>query len=130
MEVLKHHTEFFLKLSPFHCDLLTSDEHADMRFTVGLHHSDAYFNFVIEGELVGPVRLTEKVFKAIKNCQPFVIAGAQGSIQQLREMGYRTFDSVVDHSYDSIEEPYTTLGRSVFGNGTYCKVKKDSSNVH
>ena len=47
---LKHHTEFFLKLCPFHCDLLTADEHADMKWTVGLHHSDAYFNFVIESE--------------------------------------------------------------------------------
>lgn len=102
---LKHHTEFFLKLAPFHCDLLTADEHADMQWTVGLHHSDAYFNFVIESELTGPVRLTEKVFKAIKNCQPFVIAGACGSVEQLREMGYKTFDTVVDHSYDSIEDP-------------------------
>ena len=102
---LKHHTEFFLKLAPFHCDLLTPDEHADMKYTVGLHHSDAYFNFVIESELTGPARLTEKVFKAIKNCQPFVIAGAQGSVQQLREMGYQTFDTVVDHSYDTIEDP-------------------------
>ena len=102
---LKHHTEFFLQLAPFHCDLLTADEHADMKYTVGLHHSDAYFNFVIESELTGPARLTEKVFKAIKNCQPFVIAGAQGSVQQLREMGYQTFDTVVDHSYDTIEDP-------------------------
>ena len=101
---LKHHTEFFLQLAPFHCDLLTADEHADMKYTVGLHHSDAYFNFVIESQLIGPVRLTEKVFKAIKNCQPFVIAGACGSVQQLREMGYRTFDNVVDHSYDQIED--------------------------
>ena len=101
---LKHHTEFFLKLAPFHCDLLTPDEHADMKHTVGLHHSDSYFNFVIESDLTGPVRLTEKVFKAIKHCQPFVIVGACGSVRQLREMGYRTFDSVVDHSYDSIED--------------------------
>ena len=101
---LKHHTEFFLQLAPFHCDLLTPDEHADMKYTVGLHHSDAYFNFVIESQLTGPVRLTEKVFKAIKNCQPFVIAGACGSVQQLREMGYRTFDTVIDHSYDTIED--------------------------
>ena len=101
---LKHHTEFFLKLAPFHCDLLTPDEHANMKYTMGLHHSDAYFNFVIESELTGPVRLTEKVFKAIKNCQPFIIAGASGSIKQLREMGYKTFDHVVDHSYDEIAD--------------------------
>ena len=101
---LKHHTEFFLKLAPFHCDLLTPDEHADMKYTVGLHHSDSYFNFILESNLTGPVRLTEKVFKAIKHCQPFVIVGAQGSVQQLREMGYQTFNNVVDHSYDTIED--------------------------
>jgi len=101
---LKHHTEFFLKLCPFHCDLLTSDQHEDMKYTVNLHHDDAYFNFVIESELEGPVRLTEKVFKAIKHCQPFVIAGPYGSVQQLREMGYKTFDHVVNHSYDQIED--------------------------
>ncbi len=101
---LKHHTEFFLKMAPFHCDLLTPDEHADMKYTVGLHHSDAYFNFVIESDLNGPIRLTEKVFRAIKNCQPFVLAGAMGSVSQLREMGYKTFDHVVDHSYDEIED--------------------------
>jgi len=85
--------------------LLTSDEHRDMKYTVGLHHSAAYFNFVIERDLNGPVRLTEKVFKAIKNCQPFVIAGPTGSVAQLREMGYQTFDHVVDHSYDAIGDP-------------------------
>jgi len=101
---LKHHTEFFLKLAPFHCDLLTSEQHADMKYTVDVHHDDAYFNFVIESQLTGPVRLTEKVFKAIKHCQPFVIAGACGSVKQLREMGYRTFDHVINHSYDQIED--------------------------
>jgi len=123
---LKHHTEFFLKLCPFHCDLLTADEHADMKYTVGLHHSDAYFNFVIESELTGPVRLTEKVFKPIKNCQPFVIAGAYGSIKQLREMGYRTFDSVVDHSYDTIEDP--TLRWEAVTN-EMCRIAK-SKKIH
>jgi hypothetical protein len=101
---LKHHTEFFLKLCPFHADLLTSDQHTEMERTVNVHHDDAYFNFVIESELTGPVRLTEKVFKAIKHCQPFVIAGPRGSVQQLRDMGYKTFDYVIDHSYDTIED--------------------------
>ena len=101
---LKHHTEFFLKLCPFHADLLNSDQHRELAHTVDAHHDDAYFNFVLESSLTGPVRLTEKVFKPIKHCQPFVIAGAYGSIQQLRDMGYRTFDTVVDHSYDQIED--------------------------
>ena len=105
---LKHHTEFFLKLCPFHADLLTSDQHNLYHHTVEAHHDDAYVNFVIETHLdadqSGGVFLTEKTFKPIKHCQPFIIVGACGSIQQLRNMGYRTFDHVIDHSYDTIED--------------------------
>jgi hypothetical protein len=48
------------------------------------------------------VFLTEKTFKPIKHCQPFIIVGTAGSIQQLRDMGYRTFDHMIDHGYDLI----------------------------
>ena len=103
---LKHHTEFFLKQCPFHADLLTSNEHNLYHHTVYTHHDDAYFNFVIETHLdvdqSNGVFLTEKTFKPIKHAQPFVIVGAAGSIQQLRDMGYRTFDSVINHDYDTI----------------------------
>ena len=103
---LRHHTEFFLKLCPFHADLLSSNEHNLYHHTVAAHHDDAYFNFVIETHLdvdqSNGVFLTEKTFKPIKHAQPFVIVGAAGSIQQLRDMGYKTFDHVVDHSYDNI----------------------------
>jgi len=104
---LRHHTEFFLKLCPFHADLLSSNEHNLYHHTVSAHHDNAYFNFILETHLdvdqSGGVFLTEKTFKPIKHCQPFVIVGAAGSIQKLRDMGYRTFDHVVNHSYDTIE---------------------------
>ena len=45
--------------------------------------------------------LTEKTFKPIKHGQPFVIVGASGSLQALRDLGYRTFDHVIDNSYDT-----------------------------
>jgi hypothetical protein len=46
------------------------------------------------------VLLSEKTFKPIKHGQMFFIAGAAGSLQVLRNLGYRTFDSVLDNSYD------------------------------
>jgi hypothetical protein len=46
--------------------------------------------------------LTEKTFKCLKHGHVFVIAGGPGSIATLRELGYRTFDHLIDHSYDSI----------------------------
>lgn len=46
--------------------------------------------------------ITEKTFKPIKYGQPFVIAGGPGSLQALRDMGYRVFDDVIDNHYDTI----------------------------
>ena len=48
----------------------------------------------------GGVFLTEKTFKPIKHGQPFFVVGAAGSLVELRAMGYRTFDHVLDNSYD------------------------------
>ena len=41
--------------------------------------------------------LTEKTFKPIKHGQLFFVAGPAGSLQALRDMGYRTFDHVLDN---------------------------------
>jgi len=49
------------------------------------------------------VLLTEKTFKPIKHAQPFIIFGAQGTLQILRDLGYKTFENVLDQSYDSIQ---------------------------
>jgi hypothetical protein len=48
----------------------------------------------------GGVFLTEKTFKPVKHGQMFFIAGPAGSLQLLRDLGYRVFDSILDNSYD------------------------------
>jgi hypothetical protein len=48
----------------------------------------------------GGTFLTEKTFKPIKHGQMFFIAGPAGSLQLLRDLGYRVFDSVTDNRYD------------------------------
>jgi len=48
--------------------------------------------------------VTEKTFKSIVNLQPFLIVGAPGSLQALRDLGYKTFDCVIDESYDYQED--------------------------
>jgi hypothetical protein len=50
----------------------------------------------------GGAFLTEKTYKCLKFGQPFVIAGAVGSLQALRDAGYRVFDGLIDNSYDTI----------------------------
>ena len=44
--------------------------------------------------------LTEKTFKAIALEMPFVLVAPTGSLEYLREYGFRTFASVFDESYD------------------------------
>ena len=44
--------------------------------------------------------LTEKTFKCLKHGHPFVIVGAPGSLNTLRQLGYRVFDHAIDNSYD------------------------------
>ena len=46
--------------------------------------------------------VTEKTFNAIANNQMFIIVGHAGSLDLLRSLGYKTFDSVIDESYDTI----------------------------
>lgn len=57
--------------------------------------SDTYFSLVTETG-----NLSEKTFKLIYFGHPFIIVGAIGVIQDLKELGYKTFDCVFDESYD------------------------------
>jgi hypothetical protein len=103
---LRNATKHFLANCPFRADALSDQEHNLYSTTVDPHFSDSYFHVVLETHMdvdqSAGVFLTEKTFKPIKNCQPFVIFGAAGSIRLLKHMGYRTFDHVIDHSYDAI----------------------------
>jgi hypothetical protein len=104
---LRNTTYRFLEHCPFQADTLTSDQHNLYATTVREHFENSYLNVILETHLdvdqSNGVFLTEKTFKPIKNCQPFVIIGAANSIAQLKKMGYRTFDHVIDHSYDTIK---------------------------
>jgi len=46
--------------------------------------------------------VTEKTFKPIKHGQLFFVGGGAGSLQVLRDLGYRVFDGILDNSYDKI----------------------------
>ena len=96
--------DVFMENGPYRCDTLTVDEHNNHALVVPKHYTDVYFNVVVETHFdadgSGGTFLTEKTFKPIKNGQPFVLVAPAGSLQCLRDLGYRTFDSVLDNSYD------------------------------
>ena len=102
---LRYHRERFLAAAPYYCDQLADDQRNDHSVQVPEHYNNSWCNIVIESQMdvdqSGGVFLTEKTFKPIKHAQPFFIVGAAGSLAELRRMGYRVFDHVLDNSYDS-----------------------------
>jgi len=57
----------------------------------------------------GRLHLTEKSLRPIAVGQPFILAGTQGSLEYLRGYGFKTFDTVWNESYDTIEDPEQRL---------------------
>lgn len=49
--------------------------------------------------------LTEKTLRPIACGQPFILASTAGSLQYLRDYGFKTFNGLIDESYDDIQDP-------------------------
>jgi len=96
----------FLDHGPYTCDTLTPDEHNSHWTLVSDHFEDSYCHLVLEtffdADGSGGAFLTEKTFKPIRHGQPFVIFGTAHSLATLRRLGYRTYDSYIDNSYDTV----------------------------
>jgi len=48
--------------------------------------------------------ISEKTFKPIACAHPFIIVGSKGSLNNLRKMGYKTFDPYIDERYDDLDD--------------------------
>jgi hypothetical protein len=48
---------------------------------------------------------TEKTYKSLMLGHPFVVYGGQHSLAKIRELGFETFGSCIDESYDSVPYP-------------------------
>jgi hypothetical protein len=104
---LRTELERFISQGGHSADELTADQHNDHSITYMPHYTNAYCNIVFEtlfdADGSAGAFLSEKTFKPIKHGQPFVIAGCVGSLQLLRDLGYRVFDGIIDNRYDTIE---------------------------
>lgn len=101
-------TQKFLAAAPYVSDELDQNQRNDHSQIDPKYYVNSYCNIVMEthfdADQSGGTFLTEKTFKPIKHGQLFFVAGPAGSLQQLRDLGYRTFDSVLDNTYDRIAD--------------------------
>ena len=69
-------------------------------------NTDAFWHVVTETVFYYPkLHLTEKIFKPIASKQPFMLMAAPGNLAYLKSYGFKTFDSVIDETYDTIQDP-------------------------
>ena len=57
------------------------------------------------------VFITEKTYRSINYCRPFIINGDTGSLQYLKEMGFKTFDKCWDESYDTEKNDHEKINK-------------------
>jgi hypothetical protein len=60
--------------------------------------------------------LTEKTLNSIYGCNFPIILCSKGAVSFLRSMGMDMFDDIIDHSYDSIENPIDRLYTAITSN--------------
>jgi hypothetical protein len=77
------------------------------------HYENTYFSVVSETnyfkELGEGLFLSEKVFKPILRCHPFILVSRPHSLKKLKELGYKTFSPCIDESYDEEENDHERL---------------------
>ena len=103
---LRWNLDKFAKLTPKFSDNLDQVKRNDHSTVVPYYFNNAYCAIAIESQFdvdqSNGAFITEKTFKSIKHGQMFFVAGGANSLQALRDLGYRTFDHVLDNSYDTI----------------------------
>lgn len=62
---------------------------------------DSYIHIVTETSFEDDILFfTEKISKPIIGLQPFIVFSNKGFLKQLKKFGFKTFDSIIDESYD------------------------------
>ena len=75
---------------------------------------DTYFSVVTETILEGTHSFfTEKIAKPLAQGHPWIAATNSGFYRDLRALGFRTFDHVIDESFDSIHDDQSRMDRIV-----------------
>lgn len=97
---------YFIKMikrgfTPIILDVDENEKGGIVNFINKDHYSQSYFSLITETETeTDCLFITEKTYKAILASHPFIILGNPGILKSLRSMGYKTFPSLFDESYD------------------------------
>lgn len=76
-------------------------------------YNNCYFNLVVETDIMqkDSFFITEKTMKAIITGIPFVIISTPFFLKNLQSLGFRTYNTLWDESYDNETGPYTRIDK-------------------
>ena len=88
--------------------------HPDIQFQPANYDlfGKSYFNVITESLIESEsntVFITEKIFKSIYAKMPFILYGVAGTLNSLKEMGYKTYENIIDESYDKEKNDLSRL---------------------
>jgi hypothetical protein len=107
----KHYTDIFKKgFTPYILDVNGSSKAGVVNLINDAHYSNSYFSLISETETSDQcIFITEKTYKPIYAGHPFIIWGNPGTLMYLRSIGYKTFPTLFDESYDNELDPVKRL---------------------
>jgi len=71
------------------------------------------------------LHLTEKIFKPIVSKQPFMLLAAPGNLAYLKRYGFKTFEGIIDESYDLIQDSDQRIEAVVAQLAWYCSLSTE-----
>jgi hypothetical protein len=82
-------------------------------------YRDSFVEIVTESSFTSSqFMLTEKTAHAFYGCNFPIILSGSGAVAHLRSLGLDVFDDIVDHSYDTIENPFDRIVAAIENNRT------------
>lgn len=73
------------------------------KYTTKSHYDSTLFTIVTETSFnYNSNNITEKTFKPIANCHPFIIFGDNGIFWTLKNLGFELYEDLIDYSFDDV----------------------------
>ena len=104
LERFGYNNKIFTKSLPKIIDVDQTVNDNSVNFEI---QKQAYINIITESifDKTSTIFYSEKIFKPIATGQPFILVGSSNSLPKLREIGYQTYDGLINEYYDTIEDP-------------------------
>ena len=82
-----------------------NNKFSSTKYTTKEHYSKTLFSIVTEMSFnYSSNNITEKTFKPIGNCHPFIIIGDHNIHQTLTHYGFELYDDLIDYTFDNVWE--------------------------